>query len=57
MLMLTSWKDMDIDRGAGASTKSRSSKSGRIQKRNKKSRSSIVFQSNASKAKKASKRK
>lgn len=55
-LTLTSSKDMDIDRGTTQSIKSRSNKSGRIQKRHKKNRSSIVFPSGASKAR-VSKRK
>ncbi|OJJ82001.1 DUF2423 domain-containing protein [Aspergillus glaucus CBS 516.65] len=41
-------EDMDIDRKTGASTKRRSNKSGRIQKREK---NSIVFRSSATKAK------
>lgn len=41
-------KEMDIDKATGASTKNRSNKSGRIQKRHKKN--SIVFKPSASKA-------
>ncbi|BCR89069.1 DUF2423 domain-containing protein [Aspergillus chevalieri] len=41
-------EEMDIDKATGASTKNRSNKSGRIQKRHKKN--SIVFKPSASKA-------
>ncbi|PWY64295.1 hypothetical protein BO70DRAFT_367002 [Aspergillus heteromorphus CBS 117.55] len=49
-------EDMDIDRGSGKGTRAPSNKSGRIQKRHRKSRSSIVFRPNQTKAR-ASKRK
>ncbi|KAJ5675891.1 hypothetical protein N7462_008788 [Penicillium macrosclerotiorum] len=50
----TANEEMDID---NKSSKSRSQKSGRVQKRNRRTRPSIVFQSHSSKAKKGSKKK
>ncbi|KAJ5570358.1 uncharacterized protein N7459_009788 [Penicillium hispanicum] len=47
-------EEMDVD---SKTSKTRSQKSGRVQKRNRKPRNSIVFQSHPSKAKKGSKRK
>ncbi|KAI9923546.1 hypothetical protein MW887_008554 [Aspergillus wentii] len=49
--------DMDVDRISAKPTTSRTNQPGRIQKRNKKSRSSIVFKQHPSKSKKGSKRK
>ncbi|OJJ38549.1 hypothetical protein ASPWEDRAFT_103504 [Aspergillus wentii DTO 134E9] len=50
-------EDMDVDRISAKPTTSRTNQPGRIQKRNKKSRSSIVFKQHPSKSKKGSKRK
>ncbi|RAK96427.1 uncharacterized protein BO80DRAFT_505422 [Aspergillus ibericus CBS 121593] len=49
-------EDMDIDQGSAKGCRARTRKSGRIQKRNKKSRSSIVFRPRQSKATGSSKR-
>ncbi|PYI10896.1 hypothetical protein BO78DRAFT_360295 [Aspergillus sclerotiicarbonarius CBS 121057] len=49
-------EDMDIDQGSAKGGRARTSKSGRIQKRHKKPRSSIVFRPRQSKAKGGSKR-